>query len=99
MNTTAVRPVELSHLDDRVEAISYKNRSTTMSNERSKRAVLDVRRGTPRAKNIWLSPAIVEPHDSALPSAGAWVERNPNTYAREKTAIPVTVGWSAFRIL
>ena len=69
-----------------------------MSNASSIRA-LDVRRGIRRSRPREHPSVYVEQQNSALPSAGAWVERYPNNYAREKSAIPVTVGWESFRIL
>jgi len=89
----------MSHPDDRVGATDHMNRSNTMSNAHSNRAALDVRRGSRWSKPP-VHPSIhVEQQNSALPSAGEWVERYPNNYARAKSAIPVTVGWESFRIL
>jgi hypothetical protein len=71
------------------------NRSYVMNREHE---VLEVRRGSERVRSVWLAPApLSTQHTPAPASAGQWIEKQPNTYARVTAAVPVTVG-STLRI-
>ena len=61
---------------------------------------LEVLRGSARVRSVWLSPTpsgLSDHPPAALPSDGLWVEKRPNTYARQSVTVPVTVG-STLRI-
>ena len=101
MSAVTVRPsrrTELSHPRGSLVRVRTLNRSKHMSNGTERE--IAVLRGSARVRSVWLSPTpsgVAGHPQSPLPSEGQWVERQPNTYARQQVTVPVTVG-SSLRI-